>query len=240
MSRSEPKSVEEVAEELNALLGGKDLGLPESKSEPESSAPVEIPEIAVELMEPEPLTDLSEGSFGEGANKITLVEAPQRFKAVESAEVTLEADSPVVTVEETSKKEEKKAKPRILVIDGDKDYGRVIDSLLINSGYEVSAASDGEAGIREALGNPPALVLLNFNLPTLSGYDVMLELRRHCETRNVPVVMFSRAAKHRRPADMGIDVAEFVAQPFSPAKLLAAISRTLRDKAAPTPGFPSN
>ena len=60
---------------------------------------------------------------------------------------------------------------------------------LESDGWQVDVAADGEAGLRQALADPPALVLLDILLPRLDGIEVLRGLRESESTRDVPVLI---------------------------------------------------
>lgn len=63
-------------------------------------------------------------------------------------------------------------------------------------------ASDGRVALERILATPPALVLLDFNLPGLNGEGVLRQLRQHAHTRDLPVIVLSAAAEAERVLDM--------------------------------------
>jgi len=67
---------------------------------------------------------------------------------------------------------------------------------------EVHMASDGRVALERILATPPALVLLDFNLPGLNGEGVLRQLRQHAHTRDLPVIVLSAAAEAERVLDM--------------------------------------
>jgi DNA-binding response OmpR family regulator len=64
---------------------------------------------------------------------------------------------------------------------------------LESEGWNVELASDGEAGLRRALEDPPSLVLLDVLLPRMDGIEVLRQIRAADETRTVPVLILSNA-----------------------------------------------
>ncbi len=65
----------------------------------------------------------------------------------------------------------------ILLIDDDLELCELLGEYLGNEGYRVTAAHDGEAGIRQALGGSCSLVILDVMLPDCSGLEVLRTLR---------------------------------------------------------------
>ena len=68
---------------------------------------------------------------------------------------------------------------RILHIEDNPSNRKAVRHILRRTDFELEEAIDGEEGLARALASPPDLVLLDIQLPKLSGYDVARELRAH-------------------------------------------------------------
>lgn len=115
---------------------------------------------------------------------------------------------------------------RILVVDDDVELVGLLQFALVNAGYEVMTAFDGEQALAQFIAQAPDLVVLDVNLPRLNGFDVLAALRRDSE---VPVMMLTvRAAEEDevRGLDLGAD--DYLRKPFSPRALLARVRALLR------------
>ena len=64
--------------------------------------------------------------------------------------------------------------PTLLVVEDDPDLQAVLARILTSEGYEVITATDGEAGLAEALGRAPDLVILDVGLPVKDGVEVVV------------------------------------------------------------------
>ncbi|MFI5345978.1 MAG: ATPase, T2SS/T4P/T4SS family [Elusimicrobiota bacterium] len=117
--------------------------------------------------------------------------------------------------------------PRILVVDDSEDYRKVLRYLFSTHGYSVATASDGAEGLRAARERVPDLALLDFEMPHMNGYELLMELRRRDETRKLPVIFLTGAANRRHLRDLGMDVANFLEKPISNADLLQAVADLL-------------
>lgn len=71
------------------------------------------------------------------------------------------------------------SRKRILVVDDNRDSADSLALLLRNEGYDVDVAYGGAEAIRLADANRPGVVLLDIQMPKLSGYDIVRELRRY-------------------------------------------------------------
>jgi CheY-like chemotaxis protein len=80
---------------------------------------------------------------------------------------------------------------RILLVEDDPDVAELYRFGLSQRGYEVTVARDGQEGLELAMALVPDLVLLDFRLPKLTGFQVLQHLRARPQTRHVPVVILS-------------------------------------------------
>ena len=117
---------------------------------------------------------------------------------------------------------------RVLVVDDSPTILKVVELVLAKAGYEVVTAADGETGLAQAKAHRPHLILLDFVLPKLNGYEVCQALSRDPDLADTPVVLMS--AKGDRIgqdiiAQMG--VADFITKPFSPDGITAVTSHTI-------------
>ena len=171
-----------------------------------------------------PLSPESPQPEAERASATTPVEEPPPAQA---------AAEPLVTQASTDGgKEEAEAllrplarrAPRVLIVEDSKDYRKVLRYLLTSRGYEVSEADNGAEGLRVAREQRPDLALLDFEMPRMNGYELLMELRRRDETRKLPVIFLTGAANRRHLRDLGLDVARLLEKPISNADLLQAVS----------------
>jgi DNA-binding response OmpR family regulator len=130
--------------------------------------------------------------------------------------------------------------PRVLVIDDDDAVADVVARYLEHEGYEVETAADGRAGLQQAVGDAPDLVILDLMLPGIDGLEVCRQLRALAP---VPVIMLTaRGQESDRVIGLELGADDYVAKPFSPKELVARVRAVLRRAAgpidAPVPGSP--
>ena len=114
----------------------------------------------------------------------------------------------------------------VLIVEDDADVVRVARAYLERDGFAVAVESDGEAGLRRALADPPALVVLDWMLPRMSGLEVLRELRR---TRPTPVILLTaRTDELDRIIGLEVGADDYVVKPFSPRELVARVRAVLR------------
>jgi two-component system, OmpR family, phosphate regulon response regulator PhoB len=123
---------------------------------------------------------------------------------------------------------------RVLVVDDEPDITALVAYHLAKGGYRVSTAANGPDAIRAAREERPDLVILDLMLPGISGYDVLAELRRMEETREVGVILLtSRREEQDRIRGLSLGADDYLTKPFSPAELGLRVGAVLRRLAAP-------
>ncbi len=81
-----------------------------------------------------------------------------------------------------------------LLIEDSKTQAAQIKDTLESVGLRVRVAYDGPEGLREAIENPPALVILDVKLPTMDGFQVCRRLKRNPSTQDIPIIMLTEKA----------------------------------------------
>jgi DNA-binding response OmpR family regulator len=122
--------------------------------------------------------------------------------------------------------------PKVLLVEDDVDVVRVVKAYLEREGFTVKVESDGDSGLRSALAEPPALIVLDWMLPRLSGLDVLRSLRRTAAT---PVILLTaRNDEMDRVIGLELGADDYVVKPFSPRELVARVRAVLRRGAGAT------
>jgi DNA-binding response OmpR family regulator len=80
---------------------------------------------------------------------------------------------------------------RVLVVDDDPSIRGMLSLALTESGHEVAEAVDGPQGLSAVRDNRPDAVVLDVMMPTISGWDVLLELRSDARFARLPIVLLS-------------------------------------------------
>ena len=115
---------------------------------------------------------------------------------------------------------------RILHIEDNPFNRKIVRHLLARTSYQLAEASDGVQGLDAARAAPPDLVLVDIQLPRMSGLEVTRELRADRRTAHVPIVVitsFALSGDDQRAKEAG--ASDYVAKPYSPRELLAIIRR---------------
>ena len=113
---------------------------------------------------------------------------------------------------------------KILVIEDDTELAEIVGTFLSTAGYKVVVESQAQVGIKRAKTFNPHLILLDFSMPGMDGYDVCAELKGDARTANIPVVFLAGKDTHvddSRSFQSGISL--WVKKPFSCERLLDII-----------------
>lgn len=81
--------------------------------------------------------------------------------------------------------------PVVLVIDDDMMIRELLVLHLRNAGYDARSAPDPAAGIKSVIDSPPDLILLDVDMPYMSGLEVLQALKADEHSRHIPVVMLT-------------------------------------------------
>jgi DNA-binding response OmpR family regulator len=126
--------------------------------------------------------------------------------------------------------------PHIVVVEDEPAIRRGVTDALRVSGYEVSEAADGEAGLAAALRRGVGLVLLDLLLPRRDGLEVLAELRK--ARPGLPVIVLTaRGSEDDRVRGLRMGADDYVVKPFSARELLARVEAVLRRAPVCTPAF---
>ncbi len=127
--------------------------------------------------------------------------------------------------------------PNILIIEDEASQIELLRYNLTQQGFQVRIASDGEDGVQAAKEDPPDLILLDWMLPNLSGIEVCRQLRRHKQTRDVPVIMLTaRSEEHDKIRGLDTGADDYVTKPYSIKELIARVRAALRRPVASVAG----
>jgi two-component system cell cycle response regulator DivK len=112
----------------------------------------------------------------------------------------------------------------ILYVEDNEFNRKIVRQLLAKTTYRLREAMDGEAGVASALATPPDLVLMDIQLPKMSGLDATRLLRNDPRTAAVPIIVvtsFALSGDEQKATAAGATA--YLAKPYSPRALLAKI-----------------
>ena len=115
---------------------------------------------------------------------------------------------------------------RVLVVEDQAELVDVLRSYLLDEGFSVDVARDGEAALRALRLQRPDLVLLDLTLPLLSGIEVFRAIRRDSD---IPVIMVTaRVSEIDRIVGLELGADDYIGKPFSPREVVARVKAVLR------------
>jgi response regulator RpfG family c-di-GMP phosphodiesterase len=121
---------------------------------------------------------------------------------------------------------------KVLIVDDDSEIRAALRELLSEEGHAITECEDGVAAMELVESLKPDLLLLDLNLPRMSGEVVASMLKGDERTRLIPVIVLTGANDaHVHAHLLGIGVEEFLQKPFSKGQLLARVRSLLRVKA---------
>src|ERR1700729_3884403 len=125
---------------------------------------------------------------------------------------------------------------KMLIADDDRDLRELIGFTLTQAGYLVLKTGDGPSALQTFENESPDLVVLDINMPGMSGFQVCESIRKRSR---VPVIMLTVRGEEEdlvRALELGAD--DYLTKPFSPRTLLARIKALLRRAGAETSAAP--
>jgi two-component system cell cycle response regulator DivK len=116
----------------------------------------------------------------------------------------------------------------ILYVEDNEMNRKIVRDLLKRTTYTLIEAYDGEAGVAKALEARPDLILMDIQLPKISGMEAMRRLRAEAATANTPIIAitsFALSGDDQKAKEAGATA--YLAKPYSPFELLNLIRKLL-------------
>lgn len=124
-----------------------------------------------------------------------------------------------------------KAGQRILCVDDEPLNLKILEKLLVTSGYETLMAENGEAALKMIGENNVDLVLLDVMMPNIDGFEVCRRIKGDERLRNIPVVMVTAlSAKEDRIKGIEAGAEDFISKPIDRGEVLARVKMLLKMK----------
>ena len=123
------------------------------------------------------------------------------------------------------------ADKRVLVVDDEIHIVHVVTIKLRNNGYEVISADNGAEAFELAQRERPDIIVTDFQMPAMTGLELVKKLRQREETKDIPVIMLT-ARSFAIPEEQQEDlrISGCLSKPFSPKELLGNIEDVLYQK----------
>lgn len=133
-------------------------------------------------------------------------------------------------------------KHRVLIVEDERDIAGLIKHTLERAGdAEAEIVESGDAALRAVSARPPDLIILDLNLPVLSGSEVCRILRGRSDGRHLPIIMLTaRTAENDRVSGLELGADDYVTKPFSLRELNARVRALMRRSAKPDERIPAS
>lgn len=123
------------------------------------------------------------------------------------------------------------ARESVLIIEDEEDIQELVNYSLSKEGYQTTAVTSGEEGLRSAKSKQPNLIVLDLMLPGMDGLEICRLLKNDPKTQHIPIVMLTAKGEESDVVtglELGAD--DYITKPFSPKVLVARIRTILRRK----------
>ncbi|PKN01390.1 MAG: diguanylate cyclase response regulator [Elusimicrobia bacterium HGW-Elusimicrobia-1] len=135
---------------------------------------------------------------------------------------------------------------KIFIADDDAEILDLLIYTLESEHYTVVTASDGDTALRKIVEEKPDLIILDVNMPGMSGFEVCQKVRENSDICLTPVIILSSLAKTKdRITGIKLGADEYLTKPFEPFELAARVEGLLKRAreslaASPLTGLPGN
>src|SRR5262249_27632414 len=125
-------------------------------------------------------------------------------------------------------------KHRVLIVEDEQDIAGLIKHTLERSGgADAEIVGSGDAALKAVAARPPDLIILDLNLPVLSGLEGCRVLRSRSDARHLPIIMLTaKSSESDRVAGLELGADDYVPKPFSLRELTARVRAVLRRSAS--------
>ncbi|MHC4187053.1 MAG: response regulator [Planctomycetota bacterium] len=124
-------------------------------------------------------------------------------------------------------------KVKVLVVDDEIHIIHVVGIKLRNNGFEVFTAENGQQAYEIACSEKPDVVITDFQMPIMTGLELIEELRKNKETQDIPVIMLTaRGFAIEQDQEERLRISQCLSKPFSPKELLRSIEDVMLQETA--------
>jgi DNA-binding response OmpR family regulator len=120
---------------------------------------------------------------------------------------------------------------RVVVVDDEPAVGAAVRDLLLPEGIQVDTPTDPQTALPELLRAAPDLVILDVNMPGMSGWELCALLRRQSATKEIPVLFLTGRQEVRdRITAMQVGGSDYLAKPFGADDLRSKVNSLLKTR----------
>jgi len=120
---------------------------------------------------------------------------------------------------------------KVLIIDDSPDARAIAEARLKKEGLEIFGAPDGDAGLKSAAVHKPDLILLDVDMPGMSGFDVCCAVKADPELCMIPVIFLTGSCSDKdKVKGLDLGAVDYITKPFDEFELRARVRAALRTK----------
>jgi two-component system alkaline phosphatase synthesis response regulator PhoP len=124
------------------------------------------------------------------------------------------------------------AEKKVLIVDDEIHIVHVVAIKLRNNGFEVISAQNGKEAFELACEQKPDVIVTDFQMPVMTGLELVEKLRQQPATKDIPVIMLTARGFSIEDEQLrDLRISEFLSKPFSPRELLKSIEDILYHEA---------
>ncbi len=170
-----------------------------------------------------------DGELRSLANVKGVLQRPFQAEDVKSKIQTALSSAPAAGGKSAARPSMKRDEPiKVLSVDDSSVVRKLVTMILTAEGFKVSTASDGLDGVNKAKEIRPDIILLDFVMPKMNGFQVCRILQKDEKLRHIPVILVT--SKGDKVGDKFVDqlgVTGYITKPFQPEELVSKIHQTL-------------
>jgi len=118
----------------------------------------------------------------------------------------------------------------VLVVDDSPTVRRLVTMTLSRSGYEVITAENGEEGLETAKKETPSLILVDFVMPKMNGFEFCKNIRADSRLSSIPIILITSKGKDvGKGFEENIGISYYLQKPFKPEMLISILEKVLPD-----------
>ena len=117
---------------------------------------------------------------------------------------------------------------KVLIVDDEIHIVHVVAIKLRNNGYDVISANNGSEAYELACSMKPDIIVTDYQMPVMTGMELVEKLRENVETKDIPVIMLTaRSFAISKEQQESLQISDCLSKPFSPRELLVNIEDIL-------------
>ena len=113
----------------------------------------------------------------------------------------------------------------ILIVDDNPTNLQVLSDALINEGFRIAVAVDGESALEQVKYHRPELILLDIMMPGIDGFETCRHLKNNSETKDIPVIFMTALADSKNKVEgLRLGAVDYITKPFQHEEVLARVN----------------